>query len=85
MSEPIEKARKGKKSRRAGVVTEHRSRRVVVYQNRNKPVVSDITDAIPHFDDDLDECAMPDETKAVTGNAFTPAGRTWLASGYPLR
>jgi hypothetical protein len=65
----VAEVEKGKKSRRAGVVTEHRSRRVIVYQNRNKPAVSDVAGAVPYFDDDDDGSpGPPAEKRMMPGN-----------------
>jgi len=86
VSEPeVEKARKGKKPRKAGVVTEHRSRRVIVYTNRNKPVVSDVAGAIPHFDDDAEECAVPDMDKGAGNPVPHPDGASWTDRLSPSR
>jgi hypothetical protein len=65
--------KKKKGSRRAGTVTEHRSRRVDIYFNPNKPRVSSVSDVIPHFDDDdLDDddqsVMQADAVKATPGN-----------------
>lgn len=75
MSEPdVTKGRKRRGRRRAGTVTEHRSRRVIVYENLNRPRVCDPSAAVPHFGDDPgdfdDGVAEPDQE-----------GEKWMTGG----
>jgi hypothetical protein len=81
----IEKDKRGKKGRRAGTVTEHRSRRVVIYQNANKPRVSDTAGAVPHFDDDDDDLTPAHaRARAENENMMTAdCGKTTTGNPVP--